>query len=166
VGVRRILRVAALLLVLAGAGIVSSASPVSAGGANWYLDREHYQPGDTLFAWAAIGWEHDPSLGTPEEGPYRAFVSPYSADPTPGSGVAEDGVPVGDLAISREPYDTGVLRFGPHHATLTFTVPALPPGRYFIRHRNDAGQHLGDLSCLSVFWIDAPVVNGEPNFTG
>jgi hypothetical protein len=164
--VRRIVRALVLVVALASAGLVAPSRPVSAGGSSWHLDREHYQPGDTAFAWASIAWAHNPSLGTPEEGPYHAFVAPYSSDPAPGAAVGDDGVPVGDLVLSLEPYDAGGLRFGPHHATLTFVVPDLPPGRYFIRHRNDAGTFVGDLSGLSLFWIDAPVIRAGPNFTG
>ena len=162
----RIARTLVPLVVLASAGLFAPSSPVSAGGSSWHLDRERYQPGDTAFAWAPIAWAHNPSLGTPEEGPYHAFVSSYSSDPALGVAVGDDGVAVGDLVLSLEPYDTGGLRFGPHHATLTFVVPDLPPGRYFIRHRNDAGKFVGDLSGGSSFWIDAPVVRAAPNFTG
>ena len=139
---------------------------MSAGGSSWVLERDRYQPGETAFVWAQIAWAHNPSLGTPEEGPYHAYVVPYSPEVTSPPVLDGSATPVGDITISLEPYDTGIGRFGPHHAELTFTIPNLPPGQYFLAHANDAGKYVGDLSGLNTFWIDAPMVRGSPNFTG
>jgi hypothetical protein len=165
---RTLRAVTSVLVVIAvtASSVLLVAGPVSAGGTTWRFDREHYQPGDTAFAWSAIAWEHDPRLGTPAEGPYHAFLvefSPQSAD-----GQSPDGTrtPVGDLSVSLEPYGTSPLRFGPHHAELTFTVPNLPPGRYLVVHANDVGKTVGDLSGQSLLWIDPPTVRATPTFTG
>jgi hypothetical protein len=160
-----LVRAVAFLVVL-GACWVAPASSVSAGGSSWVYDREHYQPGDTAFAWAQIAWEHNPTLGTPEQGPYHAYVVPYAPDAASGPPTDAAATPVGDLTISLEPYGTGALRFGPHHAELTFTVPNLPPGQYYLRHANDVGKFVGDLSGSDLFWIDAPEVRAVPAFTG
>ncbi|HLM16827.1 MAG TPA: hypothetical protein VK549_03330 [Acidimicrobiia bacterium] len=162
---RRFRTVAAVLVAMACLALVP-AGPASAGGSSWTLDREHYQPGDTAFAWAAIAWAHNPDLGTPAEGPYHASLVEYSPDTASGQALERPLTPVGDLTISLEPYGTGPVRFGPHHAELRFTVPNLPPGRYLLVHANDAGKYVGDLSGQSLFWIDAPVVRAAPTFTG
>jgi hypothetical protein len=160
-----LLRAVAFMVVLGACWAVSTSS-VSAGGSNWAYDREHYQPGDTAFAWAPIAWEHNATLGTPEQGPYHAYVVPYAPDAASGPLIDAAATPVGDVMISLEPYGTGTVRFGPHHAELTFTVPNLPPGQYSLRHANDAGKYVGDLSGLGLFWIDAPAVRAGPAFTG
>jgi hypothetical protein len=151
--------------------VLAAGGVASAGGSSWSLDREHYQPGDTAFAWAAIAWAHNPSLGTPEEGPYFASIVPFpETPPAPTSEAIQ--VPVGEVQVFLEPYGDGPVRFGPHHAEITFTVPHLPPGRYGLVHANAAGKTLADLSGQGLFWIDAPVagpagaVRGVPAFTG
>ena len=154
------------IVVIAAACLAVSTSPVSAGGSNWVFERDHYQPGDTVFVWAQIAWAHNPTLGTPEEGPYHAYVVPYLPDSPPTTRIDGTATPVGDLTISLEPYGSGPVRFGPHHAELTFTMPNLPPGQYYLAHANDAGKYVGDLSGLSLFSIDAPVVRAAPSFTG
>ena len=150
----RTLVVLAVLAAFAAGGLVVPGA-ASAGGSNWSLDREHYQPGDTAFGWAAVAWAHDPSLGTPEEGPYLATVVPY-----PDSGslvdqpILESAVGVGEITVSLEPYGDGPIRFGPHHVEITFVVPDLPPGRYQLTQANAAGISIGDLT-MGLFWIDA-----------
>jgi hypothetical protein len=160
---RRIVCTLASVLLAAGALLALSIGSVSAGGSSWKLDQQHYQPGDTAFAWAAIAWEHDPSLGTPAEGPYHAYVVPVSADADEPLGPRS---PVGDLVISLEPYGEAPIRFGPHHAELTFTIPNLPPGEYLLVHANDAGKNVGDLSSQSRFTIDPTAVRAAPSFAG
>ena len=159
----RIVRTLASVLLATGALLAASTGSVSAGGSSWTLDQQHYQPGDTAFAWAAIAWEHNPSLGTPEEGPYHAFVVPFSPDLGEPLGPR---TPVGDLVISLEPYGVAPIRFGPHHAELTFTIPNLPPGEYLLVHANDAGKTVGDLSGQSRFTIDPTAVRAAPSFAG
>jgi hypothetical protein len=170
---RRTLLLGLVVLALVTAAVVGSNGDASAGGSTWVLDREHYEPGDTVSAWAPVAWAHDPELGTPGEGPYHASIVPYAdADPAAGLVPAGPAVPVGDVAVFLEPYGTGPVRFGPHHAELSFRVPDLPPGRYGILHANAAGKYIGDLSGEATFWIDAPgaaaagAVSGAPDFTG
>jgi hypothetical protein len=166
----------ALAIALAGACFVP-ATPAAAGGSTWKLDRESYEVGDVVTAWAPISWGHNPDLGTPEDGPFFAWVGPVG----PGSGwgsaafVPEGTVRVGELDVHPEPYDAGSVRFGPHHARLAFTVPDLPPGQYQIWHCDDpCTTTLGDLT-WGTFWI-GPVgervgsspqpVRAAPSFTG
>lgn len=155
----RTLRVATSVLVLAASSVLVSADPVAAGGSNWTFDRERYQPGDTAFAWAQIAWEHNPTLGTPREGPYHAVLEPYPS-------YGEPRVRVGDITISLDPYQAGSMRFGPHHAEISFMIPNLPPGQYVLVHANESGKTVGDLSGATVIWIDAPSVRATPNFAG
>ncbi len=155
------------MLLATGALLAVSTGSVSAGGSNWTFDRTHYQPGDTAFAWAAIAWEHNASLGTPAEGPYHAYVIPVSPDP--GEPLGEPLGPrtlVGDLVISLEPYGEEPIRFGPHHAELTFTIPNLPPGEYLLGNANDAGKFVGDLVGQSRFTIDPTAVRAVPRLAG
>ena len=154
------------------ATVLAAGGVASAGGSTWKLDREHYQPGDTAFGWAAVAWAHNSALGTPDEGPYYASVVPFpESGPAPGQAIDDAAVPVGPITVSLEPYGSGPIRFGPHHAEITFTVPDLPPGRYELLHANAAGKTLGDLT-WGLFWIDGPVadaagaVRGVPAFTG
>ena len=86
--------------VIAAACLAVSTSPVSGGGSNCVFEREHYQPGDTVFVWAQIAWAHNPTLGTPEEGPYHAYVVAYSPDEPPTARRGGAATPVGDLTIS------------------------------------------------------------------
>jgi hypothetical protein len=171
VGMKRHVLLALVVAVLV-AGVLGGARTASAGGSNWELDREHYSPGDELFAWAPISWEHNANLGTPDDGPYDAWLAPL---PPPGSTeeqrVPAGAVPVGEIEVSLAPYGDGPIKFGPHHAELRFVVPDLPPGQYQILHANTAGKTLGDLT-FGFFWIDASeagaagATRGTPNFAG
>jgi hypothetical protein len=150
----------AVVIALAGACFVAD-SPAEAGGSTWMLDRESYEPGDVATGWASVSWEHNPDLGTPEDGPYFAFVAPVG----PGFGfgaaatIPDGALRVAEIQIHLEPYDAGGLKFGPHHATLDFTVPDLAPGMYEVWHCNDpCTTTLGDLT-WGTFWI-GPV--GDP----
>ena len=159
-------RTLVVLAAFVAAAVVVSGGAASAGGSNWSLDREHYEPGDTAFGWAAVAWEHNPGLGTPEEGPYVATVAPYpDSGPFAHQPTLESAVAVGEITVSLEPYGDGPIRFGPHHVEITFTVPDLPPGRYQLTQTNAAGKSIGDLT-MGWFWIDARAVRASPNFTG
>jgi hypothetical protein len=128
-----------------------------------------------VFGWASIAWEHNPSLGTPNDGPYNAWVAPFAASPSapaPGELIPAAAVQVAEIVVSLEPYGDGPLRFGPHHAEVTFAVPDLPSGQYAVLHANAAGtKTLGDL-VGGFFWIDPPgtatpiPLRGSPRFTG
>jgi hypothetical protein len=122
------------------------AAPAQAGGSTWKFDAEWYEPGQRAFAWASVAWEHSPMLGTPEDGPYSAYLAP--AEPaTPWPPIPGNAVRVADVAIDLAPYDAGAVRYGPHHATIEFTVPDLPAGRYTVMHCNSScTTTLGDIT--------------------
>jgi hypothetical protein len=129
-------------------GIVAvGAEPAAAGGSPWNVTADHYEVGDTAFAWAPIAWEHNPGLGTPEDGPYFAYLAPFDplvpiAEVPPPVGAVQ----VGEVKVSMEPYGDGAIRFGPHHATIEFVVPELPDGVYTLGHCNSpCTTTLGDL---------------------
>jgi hypothetical protein len=151
-----------VLIALAGAWFVRGGA-AHAGGSTWNLDRESSEPGDVVTGWASIAWEHNPDLGTPEDGPYFAFVAPVGPGFRFGTAatIPDGAIRVAEIQVHVEPYDAGGVRFGPHHATLQFTVPDQPPGMYEIWHCNDpCTTTLGDLS-WGVFWI-GPVGERAP----
>jgi hypothetical protein len=133
-------------LVLGAAGFATQ--PALAGGSTWEFDSDHYEPGARAFAWASIAWEHNPSLGTPEDGPYFAYISPTRPDSTDYAPPLDPGArQVAELQVSLEPYDAGGIRFGPHHATIEFVVPDLPQGHYSLEHCNSpCTTTLGDIT--------------------
>ena len=116
--------------------------PASAGGATWRFDRAAYQPGDLATGVTAIGWEHNPDLGTPAEGPYLGYL--VRAEPQgEATAAAWPNIPRGATEVARvEVYEGPVEEapgfwVGPHHARLRFTVPALPAGTYDVLHCNN-----------------------------
>ena len=146
------------LAVVLGVLLLGTAGPAAAGGSTWEFDAERYRPGDTAFAWASVAWEHNADLGTPRQGPYGAWlwrldtqaVHPYGTIP-------DDAVRVADVVVSRQPYEVGGTRFGPHHATVEFVVPDLPPGRYELLHCNDpCTSTLGDITFGSLRIVAPP----------
>lgn len=149
-------RIAALVLLL----VLGSAAPAGAGGSNWEFDAQRYQPGDRAFAWASVAWEHNDDLGTPGDGPYGAWL--WRFDPTatanhPYGTIPDDAIRVADVVISLEPYDAGGVRFGPHHATVEFVVPGVPPGQYELLHCNDpCTTTLGDITFGSFQVVGTP----------
>ncbi len=147
-GVRTLRAVASLSLVLAGA-LVASTDHATAGGSTWKLDRESYEVGDRVTGWAPIAWEHNPDLGTPEDGPYFAWIARVGGEFGSGTEarLPERAVRVAELEVSLDWYDAGGVKFGPHHARLAFTVPELPQGQYQIWHCNEpCTTTLGDLT--------------------
>ncbi|SRR6266545_3692979 len=143
VAVGRGLRIAGLTLC-----IVTWAQPAHAGGSVWQFDADHYQPGARAFAWATVSWEHSDALGTPDDGPYFAYISRSAPDmPSQFPAIPPGAVRVADVKIGLEPYDIGGVRFGPHHATIEFVVPDLPPGEYDVVHCNSpCTTTLGDIT--------------------
>jgi hypothetical protein len=133
--------------LLAFGVVLGAAGPVGAGGSNWDFDRDRYQPGDQAFAWASVAWEHNSDLGTPDDGPYGAWL--LRDGPTHDlNTIPDEAVRVADVEISEGPYlaDDG-LRYGPHHATVSFTVPDLAPGDYQLIHCNiPCTTWLGDIT--------------------
>jgi hypothetical protein len=151
--------------VVALAVPVLSAVPVAAGGSVWEFDREAYAPGEVAFAWAPVAWEHSTSLGTPDDGAFFAWLHPStSPDAASPPGRADPAslpkaVRVGRLAISLDPYEIAGMRLGPHHATVTFDVPDVPPGDYELLHCNaPCTTTLGDIT-----WGTITIVRRDPD---
>jgi hypothetical protein len=133
---RRLLPGVAVVVVL----VLGASVSASAGGAVWRFDRDQYKPGDVATAVTGIAWEHNPSLGTPEDGPYFAYlVSPDSADGVADAGVPWPGIPAGAIPVGQVETADGPVEeapgflVGPHHARLRFTVPSVPAGSYHVR---------------------------------
>lgn len=126
----------AIALVVLAVGLW--ARPAQAGGSVWKFDAERYRPGERAFAWAAVAWEHSPTLGTPEDGPYFVYLAPSEpgTPSPPWPPIPSDAVRVAEVVVDLEPYDAGGVKYGPHHATIEFTVPDLPAGQYTVMHCN------------------------------
>jgi hypothetical protein len=144
--------VCALLGLVGGIAAVSVGSPAAhAGGGAWWVDRDHYLPGEHASAWAALQWELTPGTGTPDDGPYTAFlvnVADVEAGEQGGHGLRPEGsIAVGEVAIHPEPYVIAGVNIGLHHATLEFTVPDVPFGLYgVVQCSADCTKPLGDIT--------------------
>jgi hypothetical protein len=126
-----------------------TAGPAEAGGSTWEFPDPEVAPGETVFAWVQVAWEHNPSLGTPADGPWLAWIQPVGAQQA--ANPRQDGVGgaifVGEVMVFDEPYDAGGVRFGPHHATISFVLPDVPSGEYELVHCNDpCTKSLGDVT--------------------
>lgn len=122
----------------AAAWLIASAVPASAGGSTWSFDAERYRPGELARGAAGIAWEHNPQLGTPEDGPYVVYLAdadrPGAAE---GGRIPSDALRVGEVTITEGPVEERPgFRVGPHGATVAFVVPDVPDGRYEVLHCN------------------------------
>jgi hypothetical protein len=127
---------------------VFTAGPAEAGGSTWEFPDPEVAPGETVFAWVQVAWEHNPSLGTPADGPWLAWIQRVDAQQ---AAPRQDGlggaILVGEIMVFDEPYDAGGIRFGPHHATISFVLPDVPGGEYELVHCNDpCTKSLGDVT--------------------
>jgi hypothetical protein len=125
-----------------GALLLGTSTPAFGGGAVWKFDRDQYAPGEVATAVTGIGWEHNPELGTPADGPYLAYLFRADADDFVGTkpwpNPPDNAVLVGEVEIGDGPVEEapGFL-VGPHHARLQFTVPSLPAGNYQVQVCNN-----------------------------
>jgi hypothetical protein len=137
-----------VLSAVFGAGVLS-AGPAAAGGSTWEFPDPEVAPGETVFAWVQVAWEHNPSLGTPADGPWLAWIRPVGAQQAanPRQDAVGGAILVGEIMVFDEPYDAGGIRFGPHHATISFVLPDVPGGEYELVHCNDpCTKSLGDVT--------------------
>lgn len=123
-----------------------AATSAAAGGAVWHFEGYH-QPGDIVESTTAVAWDHDASLGTPEDGPYLIYLSPAEDELTAPSSVPEDGLLVGIVEVYEGPYtQPNGDSYGPHHAVARLEVPDVPPGEYQLFHCNEpCTATLGDI---------------------
>jgi hypothetical protein len=146
--------------------ITASQRDAHGGGSVWNFDRETYQPGERASAWASVWWEFNPALGDLEDGPYNAFVAPEGLVLSDDQLIPGSAVWVSELRVALEPYDSGGLRFGPHHATIEFVVPDLPEGQYVVWHCNrDCTTTLGDITTGVLTIGPAPLPPPSPTDT-
>ncbi|MBA2327161.1 MAG: hypothetical protein H0V95_11030 [Actinobacteria bacterium] len=155
----------AIALVVLAVGLWDR--PAQAGGSVWKFDAERYRPGERAFAWAAVAWEHSPALGTPEDGPYFVYLAPSEPGTPnlPWPPIPSGAVRVAEVVVDLEPYDAGGVKYGPHHATIEFTVPDLPAGQYTVMHCNSpCTTTFGDVTfgLLIVDPISPPAENAPP----
>jgi microcystin-dependent protein len=164
-----------VIAALAAIAIVVVIAPASsAGGSVWRFDREGYRPGEPVVARASVGWAHG-NLGTPEEGPYRAYLLPEGEpvevpEGTTSPFIPRSALPVGEIEvvlgpISLAPDGVSGPKFGPNGAIVRFTLPDLAPGRYQLLHCNDpCTTPLGDITwgVLTVIEPDGSVPAPPP----
>ena len=136
-GVRFHLIVGALAVVL-----LLDPVPAAAGGSTWDITPDPAAPGQPVHAEAVAAWAHNDGLGTPADGPWRAWIRP-TAGPDDFRGgtsrITDDAVLVGDITI----FDEG--GFGT--ATVDFVVPEVAAGEYELIHCNDpCTSSLGDIT--------------------
>jgi hypothetical protein len=153
------------LAVVAGTCVL--AQPAGAGGSVWYFDRPFYEPGDLVVAGAAVSWGHWPELGTPDDGPFGAWIIRWS-EPAPGLAGAD--VPeqieraryVGDLRIVVGGDRINGVGYGPNVAWVEFRLPNVAPGPYSLLHCNyPCTKPLGDIT-WGLFWVGPPPPGGIP----
>ncbi len=138
-----VVAMALALLMMVGA------PPASAGGSVWETIPATVTVGDSVTVWAAVAWAHNDSLGTPDDGPYHAYLrkSDGSDDDWAYSFIPDDAMWVAEVEVVLGPYDTGARTVGPNHAIFEFVVPDLAPGEYSILHCNDpCTTPLGDIT--------------------
>jgi hypothetical protein len=157
-------RVVVFALVLA-VSTCAIAHPARAGGSNWDFDHPFYEPGDLVVASAAVSWAHYDTLGTPEDGPYGAWITRVgSRDPWPGTVPLADLIErsryVGDVRIEPGFGDINGMRVGPNIARVEFRLPQIEPGLYSLMHCNyPCTTQLGDIT-NGVFWVGPPDPDG------
>jgi hypothetical protein len=129
------------------AAILATAGPAAAGGSWLETEDQYYSPGSQATARGTFG----PGAyeGRVSDGPYYAYLVPrfrWFEKPGP---VPDYAIPLGPITIRRA---TG--NYCCWAASLTFTVPDLPPGRYSIEYCNDpcTVNGIGDLIGGS-FWV-------------
>ena len=151
-------------LVAGGALLATllSIDHAGAGGSTWNITPDPAAPGEVVHAEALASWGHNDRMGTPADGPWRAWIRPLDDpdDPTFGAlDIPDDAISVGDIAIT----DEG----GRGTATIDFVVPQVPAGDYELIHCNDpCTSTLGDIT-WGVFTIRStePATGGASSTT-
>jgi hypothetical protein len=110
-------------------GALAMALPAAAGGSWLETEKKYYPPGDQVTARGTFG--PGQLEGQPSDGPYEAYMVPgFRLFQKPGP-VPQYAIPIGTIAINPA---TG--NYCCWVASLTFTVPDVPPGRYTIDYCN------------------------------
>ena len=131
---RRIGPTIAGLLVL-----IATASPAHAGGALLDFDHHFYLPGDTVRASSGV-WLKS-SMGRLEDGPYFAYLSPFTGIDRVPPPIGPDGMKVAPAEVMPRPGDD---TYG--DVTVEFVMPEVEPGRYWVTICNDPCKlTLGDV---------------------
>lgn len=150
---------------MCGGVLVAGVRAARAGGAAWYFEPVVLEQGEPARAWVAIAWAHNPSLGTPADGPWYAWLQPVR---TSGPRIAPDAILLGQITVREGPYITAAGgRMGPNHAYIDFVVPEVPDGHYELVHCTIpcGSKWLGDITWGGV-WIGeapAPTPHGLPS---
>lgn len=128
------------------AAILIIAMAAYAGGAVWEFEGYH-RPGDVIQSVTAVAWEHNATLGTPEEGPYLVYLAHGDAESDTWPQVPEESLLVGLVEVHEGPFaGPGGDSYGPHHAVARFEIPDVAAGIYQIFHCNDpCTATLGDV---------------------
>ena len=146
--------------------VLAAATPASAGGAVWDFDRPLYAAGDEATAFTSVWWDDANDLGTPDDGPYQAYIlrTPPADALVTGEwpSIPPEAMWVGEVEIGLGPIEQDGFMTGPNHAIVRFTVPDVPPGAYDLLHCNDpCTTTLGDIT-WGRFVVGGPSVAQEP----
>ena len=140
--------IAGLLMLLA------AAPPAQAGGALLDFDRDFYLPGDTVHASSGV-WLKS-AMGRLEDGPYFAYLSPFTGIDRMPPPIGPDGIQVARAEVVPRPVDD---TYG--DVTLEFVMPEVEPGRYWVTICNDPCKlTLGDVK-PSLTTVAADDVDGR-----
>jgi hypothetical protein len=129
-----------LLVLVAAAAIIASASAALADGTTLHFDRQNYSPGDRVFGHAQV--HTYPYRGEPGEGPFRVYLV-RGGQPLWYGHLPNDAVPVG---LMKHGPNVGGGRDGVYNVTVAFRVPRIHDGRYQVWVcSRDCHQGFGDL---------------------
>lgn len=165
---RTIARASMTGLVALTFAVTALGGTAGAGGSTWYFEQPSYEPGDIVRAGAAVSWGHDGTLGTPEDGPYGAWIVPHEATESMMWGNSPDITPliqqhgryVADVEIELGPGPINGVLYGPNVARVAFELPRVAPGFYTLVHCNwPCTTFLGDI-LSGAFWVGPPAPGG------
>ncbi len=134
-----------MIVLVAALGLsLFHASPAAAGGASLQLDdfpiwTAVYAPGQVVRGSTDVWIKAPKPQGRPDDGPWHAYLVPNGT--REGPPLPPDAMRVADVVI--DPYELNATHTG---VRVTFTVPDVEPGKYYIEVCNDpCTAILGDL---------------------
>jgi hypothetical protein len=127
------------LLMVSAALVMTPVSAASGGGATFDFGSDYVVIGDQVTGRTSI-WLGAKRSGEIEDGPFHAYLVPSSNDRWPEEGLPDDARWLAPISFDPLPGPSAT-------ATVTFEVPAVPPGAYSVTVCNDpcTVRSVGDL---------------------